>query len=118
MNLIPSSLNLYYGPEMIGHVTDVFFSDQTWYGIFERGTHASSNNPVIRRVLEFISFCVDWNERTANNQNNPPDASEFDRYSDLVNSDLWHMRNPQGDVWHLDEAPVFFSGGDVSWRAR
>jgi hypothetical protein len=114
---IPAGLELCYGPDVIGHVTDVFFSDQTWYGIFAKAQHAG-DNPSSLEILNFISVCEDWNKRMEQSPDKPPSLSEFDRYSDLVNSELWYVRTTQGDRWHLVGAPVFLPGGDITWRTR
>jgi hypothetical protein len=102
---------------MIGHIRDVHFSDDTWYGSFE-GAPRSQESPLLARILDFISFSEDWNGRVERNPANPPDASEFGRYSDLLTSGLWFTRSPQGDASHIAEAPVFFSGGEVTWRTQ
>jgi hypothetical protein len=113
----PPSLDLYYGDCVIGHIRDVFYSDETWYGMFEKVRH-SHENPLVDRILEFISFSEDWNGRVERNPQEPPDASAFGRYSDLLTSGLWLARSAEGDVWHIAEAPVFFPGGDVTWRTN
>src|SRR5262245_46104409 len=114
---IHTNVDLFYGDIAIGHIRDVFFSDETWYGVFEKAQH-SDENPLIRRIFDFISFSEDWNERTERDPNNPPDATEFDRYSDLLTSGSWLTRSAGGDVWHIIEAPMFSRGGEVTWRTN
>ena len=110
---------LYFGSILVAHVASVFCSDDTWYGVFEpEAAEQVESSPVLRRLYEFIKFCVDWNDRHYRNPGDPPDADEFDAFSDVIDSDSWFARTPQGDTLLIDHAPVFQPEGAVSWRPR
>src|SRR3954467_6355284 len=87
-------LFLYYGTHLVGLVREPFYSDDTWYGLFER-TASPSQDPTLRRVFSFVDFCEQWHERLEQDQANPPDASEFDQFSDLLQSGLWFAASPE-----------------------
>jgi hypothetical protein len=114
-NDVPTAVELRYAGQVIGHITDVFFLDDTWFGSFRTDVR-NCEQDMPERVMRFIEFCQDWNNRVESNPNEPPDPSEFDQYSDLLKSGLWSVKSAQGDVWHVAEAPVFSRDGDVSWR--
>jgi hypothetical protein len=109
-----SNLTLWYGPVLVGTVRQAFQSDGTWFGTLEREV-LPAKSPLNRRLLDFIRFCEDWNERTRDNSH-PPDAAEFDQYSDLLTSGLWMSKTPEGSVSHIADAPVFFKGDEVTWN--
>lgn len=110
-----SNMTLWYGNVLIGRISDTFFSDDTWYGILERLVHPDDGE-FSHRLVSFIDFCKDWNERILNDPADPPDASEFDQYSDILKSGLWVVRDSAGETTRIAEAPVFFNRGDISWR--
>ena len=104
-------LRLQYGGIAVGDLTVVFMSDGTWYGDF-RQTLTSPSNPIEQRILEYITFCKDWNVRSY--AEDDVDASEFDRFSDLLSSGLWRTQAPDGTVGGISHAPIF-RGDEVSW---
>jgi len=108
-------ITLSYQSTKVGYIRSAFESDATWYGVFE-STLAPDDGPLERRLLEFIKFCIDWNERTLDNPDAPA-ASEFDAYSD-VTSGLWKISSPGGEVRKIREAPVFFEANEVSWKVE
>jgi hypothetical protein len=112
---VSSSFELWYGPLRLGSIRNVFSSDDTWFGIFESGI-SEEDGDLQRRLCDFIGFCEEWNERVGRDEE--ADAKEFDQFSDLLNSGAWHTRTASGDVAYIDQAPVFFEGGDLSWRNR
>jgi hypothetical protein len=65
-----------------------------------------------RRLLEFIRFCEDWNERL---RDDSADAAEFAAYSDVVRSGLWATTDSAGRRTRVADAPVFFAGDEVTW---
>ena len=106
-------LVLLYGDLVIGPIKKVFCNDETWHGILNI-TLNSSDGILAERVLNFIAFCEKWNERNLSAQ--PPAASEFDIYDDIVNSASWETKVMNGEKRRLDGAPVFFLNREVSWR--
>jgi hypothetical protein len=110
-----STLELYYGKIRIGEITDSFSTDETWYGRFA-GLSTQNESPIYVRIMNFIDFCRDWNVRVKRDTANPPDASEFDKFADLVSTDNWSVKSPSGSGYKLVEAPNFFENGEITWR--
>ncbi len=108
-------LTLWYDNVLIGHVTGTYYSDETWWGILIRVVHADDGE-LGQRLLSFIYFCEDWNERYARDPANPPSATEFDSYSDVLKSGLWFVRNANGEQLRIGEAPLFYAGEEICWR--
>ena len=113
----PGDMTLWYDILLIGQVTDVHYSDWTWWGILKKVAR-STDGELAHRLLSFVDFCADWNERTKENPANPPSAAEFDQYTDLLNSGLWYVVTSQGVQQRIDTAPLFHAGGDFSWRVK
>jgi hypothetical protein len=110
-------LELWYGTIPIGHVTRAFFSDDTWFGDFEpERADSAGDDSTRRRLSDYIRLCEDWNDRCHRDPDNPPDADEFDVFSDIIHSQKWFARTPGGDLLPVFRAPVFGPEGDVSWR--
>ena len=107
-----SILELYYDSVKVGNILDPFESDNTSYGIFELSVNSSSS-ALVRHLVEYIEFCEDWNRREYENTVDPPDASEFEAFSDIRRG--WRTRDEAGEVRQLHEPPVFFPGNEVSW---
>src|SRR5262249_15285233 len=102
-----------YGSLAVGRVENAFCSDATWHGTFVPAVQ-STDGPLARRLLGYISFCAQWNERTR--KNDSADPAEFDPYNDLIKSGAWTAEWQDGKNSCLPAAPVFFSGGEISWR--
>ena len=107
------NFRLYYRDVLVGVIKNPFYSDDTWFGTFELGTEGRYAE-LERRVTDYIHFVEDWNERVR--RDDPADPGEFEQYSDLVQSGLWSTKDEGGVVSAIAEAPVFFRGGDISWR--
>jgi len=108
-----SILKLYYGNSEIGTIRNSFCSDNTWYGMFELGV-SGQDGELGRHISQYVKFVEDWNERV--HRNEPADPSEFDQYPNFADSKLWSTRDEQGNVTHITDGPVFFVGGELSWR--
>jgi len=101
---------------MVGRILDVFAYDTTtWFGTLER-TIRVEESPLATRLIEFMDFCIEWNTRSAANPEKPPDASDFDQFNDVIQSGLWFTETKQGEKQPIVQSPVFFPGGEVSWR--
>jgi hypothetical protein len=113
-----ADVDLWYGPVKVGRVTQVSYSDSTWYGIVQNDLDPGGDS-LQRRLHEFILFCVEWHARielASQGQGVGPDASEFDAFDDVVQSGEWWVRHPGGRTDRIDPAPVFFPGDELSWR--
>jgi len=70
------------------------------------------------RLEAYIAFCEDWNERNRTDPGNAPQVSEFHRYADMIGPGLWWVEDREGRILRVEDAPVFFEGGEVSWRTE
>lgn len=104
---------LYCDYKLVGLVRDSFSCDGTWYGncnlVMDR-TGAFEN-----RVLDFIGFSKDWNERVRSGQVNPPAVSEFRKYEDVIDHKLWFVKLHDETCLKIQKAPAFFTNGDITW---
>lgn len=106
-----NDLQLGYANAIVGRIRNPFYSDETWYGAFELAPDAPE-----KRLIDYIKFSEDWNERVHRGED--ADPGEFDRFSDLINSGLWFTRDEKGVASRITEAPVFFAGGELTWRTE
>jgi hypothetical protein len=111
---LASDLKLYYADLAVGTIKNPFQSDNTWFGIID--LQSAHDGELARDIAEYVRFAEDWNERVHCNERADPD--EFDKYSNLVKSGLWSTRDEKGNVNRIIDAPVFFTGGEVSWRTN
>lgn len=112
----PGNWTLWYQGVLIGQITDPCYSDNTWWGVLKRIAQADDGE-LSARLLSFVDFCEDWNERTGTNPADQPSAADFDVYDDLLYSGLWFVRNSKGEQ-QIDTAPLFHAGGEFSWRVK
>ena len=108
-----NELTLLYGTLTVGRISNSFCTDAIWYGDFEP-TIKPADGELPKRLLDFIAFCKDWNERARNASG--ADAAEFDLYDDVIKSGLWATEAPVGERQRILDAPVFFHNGELSWR--
>ena len=106
-------VELWYQSELVGRVSRVVEDNGTYSGVIEL---AVTRIPETRgpSILEYVNFCVDWNERTRV-EPHPPSVSEFDAFAAFVKSGLWFTKIGHS-VQEIEDAPVFFKGHEVSWR--
>lgn len=103
-----TELLLYFGPHLIGRVSNTFYSEFNWYGTL----HADEKIP--HRVQEFIALCRDWSARLDAGQ--VPSADEFNDWRDIHDPGEWRVVAPNGRAEQI-QAPVFWPDGDLCWRA-
>jgi len=114
--MVPN-LRLFYGNFEVGTIHNAFQNDGTCHGTIDLdwgGDTKAQEAGLGRQIADFIRFTEDWNERV--HRDEPADASEFDPYSDLLKSRQWSTRDEKGKVNQIIDAPVFFTGGEVSWQ--
>jgi hypothetical protein len=107
-------LSLWYGETQVGMVHDAFTSDATWYGTFECFVDPRAS-VVGDRLVSFIKFCQDWCARSKEDPQDPPDASEFDQFSDIIESGRWFAKTLAGEKLLIEKAPVFYADNEISW---
>jgi hypothetical protein len=109
------STELWFDRILVATVEDLFFSDETYYGIAQLEiTSAEGELPAM--LVDFVAFCEDWNERTLHLPE-PPDASEFDRFAALIRPQKWSACT-NGKHQRIEDAPIFFKANEVTWRLR
>ncbi|SRR6266404_1754600 len=113
--IMANQLYLFCGNIQVGKIHDSFCSDDTWYGRFEPSIKKEDGFQE-SRIMGFIHFSQLWNERVATNPSDPPDASEFDQFNDLIATRLWSVASHEGKCSRIVDAPVFVIGGEILWR--
>jgi hypothetical protein len=108
-----TQFDLLYGTLEVGRIKKAFCNDETWYGVFEPQLKAT-DGVLAERLLSYINFTKQWNERLRKGVLAEP--AEFDRFDDIVKSALWATRTTEGGRNTIVDAPVFFEGGDITWR--
>jgi len=79
-------------------------------------TISPGDGHIQERLLSFIEFSEEWNERTKRNEAASPD--EFERYGDMLRSGLWLVKTRDGASERIETAPVFFRNGEISWQVE
>lgn len=105
---------LYCEKTFVGFVKEPFLNDDTWYGIFET-VIVEPEVDFEKSVLYFIDFSKDWNYKLTLNNENPPDASEFDQFNDFINNCVWSIEKNEGNHYKISKAPIFYDN-EISWR--
>ena len=105
------NIQLHYDKILVGEIEDVFCHQDTWFGKFN-DPRCVAGGALEQRLCDFISFCRLWNSRCQVEQTH---ASEFNQFSDLLNSRLWFTKDANGASSLVDQAPNFYDG-EVSWR--
>lgn len=103
---VAKELELRYGPDIVGTVQGVFYSDSTWYGVFRLAIDAPQD------IRDFVAFSEEWHDRLKAGM--PHSAGEFDAYREVYASPLWHVRGPDG-IDHPVSMPAFIEG-EITWR--
>ena len=114
---MPDTYKLFFDKLLVGEITDPFFSDGTWHGACCLLID-SKQGQTAKRILDYIEFSRDWNRRIAASPSNPPEASEFDRFHDVINSGLWSVEINNRERNRIINAPVFIEGKEMSWQVR
>ena len=106
-------VKLFFDTKEIGFVKEIFFSDDVWYGIMHLGIDGNGDESE-RRVVEYIDFVKDWNEKAKSGSCCSPE--DFSAYADLIDSNKWYTKDENEKITKITKAPIFFLGGEVSWR--
>jgi len=110
----PSTLELWYNGLLVGRITDILYSDGTWFGLFDKTM--TEKGRVADRINQYITFSVDWNKRCEADPDDP-EPEDFDQYKDL-DSGLWYTQSPEGTTQRLDGLPLFSEGNEISWSTQ
>ena len=105
------TLTLYYDAIHVGDISEPICHQGTWFGDFHECIDPSAG-PLHSRLHEFIRFCRQWNTECAAGTGG--DASDFDRFGDLVTSQLWRTSPAAGIPTRFDGAPNFYDD-EISW---
>jgi hypothetical protein len=104
---IPECVSLLFAGVVIGSVDQCFQSEGTWYGRFNAAIGTGSD-----RAGEFIIACRRWH--AALRAENDSEPEPFPGFADVIGRGRWHVSH-SGNQWPIEDAPVFWEGGDVSW---
>jgi hypothetical protein len=115
--LTTNTLQLYYGRIRVGEITNIFPADETWYGKFTASI-TREDGPLYARILDYIEFCRNWNEQVKSNPSEPPEASDFEKFADMISTDDWSVKSVEGDRFRILDAPNFFEDRQISWRQK
>jgi hypothetical protein len=115
--LLPD-LDLWYGSVRIGRISQVTSCHPSWIGLIEHELDRLAGAGE-DRLVEFIEFCIDWDTRAQSANHGDlieyPDASEFEAFTDILQSGEWRIHHQDGRVEVIDEAPMFSLYNEVSW---
>jgi hypothetical protein len=114
---MPSRFEIFCSEILVADIDDAFLSDDTWFGRYDVKIK-KEDGQLESRILEFIEFSRDWNQQTASSPSNPPEVTEFDRFSDLISNRLWTVVSEDGERLSVANAPLFMSATELSWRLR
>jgi hypothetical protein len=101
------------GTIVVAKLSEAFFSDGVWYAKF-RQVVSEMGDEHETRAAHYVAFSVEWNARVKAGA--AADAAQFAMFSDLIKWGKWTARLG-GVVQSIEQAPVFYPDGDVSWRA-
>jgi hypothetical protein len=108
------SHHLYFGPTYVGRVDDVIEHQGTFFGQFQLEVDRQMDEET-ERLFAFIDFCHEWFD--AQKTSSPPDASDFDRFADLIGHESWKILDESKQQSMIADAPMFNGGrcGELSW---
>ena len=110
------TVELFFNGVLVAIVRNCYYSDYTWYGSYELATLGAGE--VEEKLRAFVVFSEEWNYRLDNNPTCPPSASEFSRYSELMDSTEWWIKSVDGTCHRLAGAPGFLGHRALLWRMR
>jgi hypothetical protein len=68
------------------------------------------------RAHDYMQFCKEWNSRTLQDPDHPPDPAEFDQFFDIIAKGNWSARMTDKKLHKITDAPLFCPGDEVSWQ--
>jgi len=98
---------LLFNGSVVGTVDDVFQSEGTWYGRF----HRQASVPVSEAVMNYVKGCELWNESLKSGKEV---GDLHQQFPEVIGHNLWWVERG-GHRNFIENAPVFFAGGDISW---
>ena len=107
------TLALRYDSLDIGSIDDAFCGEEatrTWFGKFSASLR-NGQDVSEKRIHDFISYCQKWHQRLEVGE--APNASEFNEFKDIVDSDSWSIGQPGGTAIDI-RCPVFY-GDEITW---
>ena len=114
LRAVATRLNLYFRSTWIGSARNCFLCDHVTYGDFKL-TVVNAPTAEWERAVEFVEFCLDWNERTIGGPGDPS-ADEFDAFDDVTRDGCWAARSEDSAEFAIEDAPVFLSPTEVCFR--
>lgn len=106
------SLALWHDDLLVAHLSNAFPHQGTWFADYRLSIDGRDSEHA-KRILDYISYCKDFNCRIANGDDH--DFAEFDRFQDV--SDCSHWRATLGNGLMVPmEGQLGFIDDQVTWR--
>lgn len=108
----PLELQLWYGDVLVADLHKVFPHQGTWFAPYELKI-LPGEGALQDRLLEYIAFTTDFNNRIAEGQDH--DFDEFDRFRGIAEAGSWKVPRPDGGIMPM-EGVMWFVDGQASWQ--
>jgi len=108
----PLNLQRWFGDVLVADLRNVFPHQGTWFAEY-LPIVSPVQGRLQARLCEFIQFCEEWHERLTRGDN--PDAKEFDRFAEIIESAAWRVPCPNGTELRPAGGPIFVQG-EASWN--
>ena len=106
------TLTLWHNGLLIAHLSNVFPHQGTWFADYELSIDGHDDEHA-RRILDYISFCKDFNCRIANGDDH--DFNEFVRFQDVSDCSRWRATLANGLIIPM-EGQLGFIDDQITWQ--
>ncbi|MEZ6132414.1 MAG: hypothetical protein R3C59_27435 [Planctomycetaceae bacterium] len=106
------NLTLWHDSLLVAHLNNVFPHQGTWFADYVLSIDGRTDEHS-RRILEYMSFCKDFNRRIASGDDH--DFNEFDRFQDVSDCSHWRATLPNGLTIPM-EGQLGFIDEQVTWQ--
>ncbi len=106
------TLTLWHNGLLIAHLSNVFPHQGTWFADYDLSMDGRTDEHA-RRILEYISYCKDFNNRIANGDDR--DFAEFDLFQDVSDCSRWCAKLANGLMIPM-EGQLAFIDDQVTWQ--
>lgn len=106
------NLQLWFEKVLVANLFNVKPHQGTWFALYRRIVAPEQGTEALR-LCEYITFCEDWHQLLKHGHK--PDATEFERFADVIYSSSWRVPCPGGAELTMTEGPIFVEG-EASWN--
>ena len=106
------NLTLWHDSLLVAHLNNAFPHQGTWFSDYVLSIDGRTDEHA-RRILDYISFCKDFNRRIANGDDH--DFNEFDRFQDVSDCSQWRATLANGLIIPM-EGQLGFIDEQVTWQ--